>query len=88
MKEIDARGLACPAPVLQTKSAIEEVNPGLIKVIVDNEASKQNICRFLESRNFEIPLKFQLIRKQKPIQRKSWSCWLLTAWALAMTNSV
>jgi len=57
MKEIDARGLACPAPVLQTKSAIEEVNPGLIKVIVDNEASKQNICRFLESRNFETSIK-------------------------------
>jgi len=57
MKEIDARGLACPAPVLQTKSAIEDVNPGLIKVIVDNEASKQNICRFLESRNFETSIK-------------------------------
>ncbi len=53
MKEIDARGLACPAPVLQTKAAIEEVNPSFIKVIVDNEASKQNVCRFLESQNFK-----------------------------------
>ncbi|MBW2568950.1 MAG: sulfurtransferase-like selenium metabolism protein YedF [Deltaproteobacteria bacterium] len=53
MKEIDARGLACPAPVLQTKAAIEEANTNVIKVIVDNEASKQNVCRFLESRNFE-----------------------------------
>ncbi len=53
MKEIDARGLACPAPVLQTKTAIEETNPGLIKVMVDNEASKQNVCRFLKSRNFD-----------------------------------
>ena len=53
MKKIDARGLACPAPVLQTKSAIDEVSPELIKVIVDNEASRQNVCRFLESRNFE-----------------------------------
>jgi len=53
MKEIDARGLACPAPVLQTKAAIEEANPDFIKVIVDNEASKQNVCRFLESQNFE-----------------------------------
>ena len=57
MKEIDARGLACPAPVLQTKAAIEEVNPDLIKVIVDNEASKQNVCRFLESRDFETSVK-------------------------------
>ena len=53
MREIDARGLACPAPVLQTKAAIEEANPNVIKVIVDNEASKQNVCRFLESRNYE-----------------------------------
>ncbi len=53
MKEIDARGLACPAPVLQTKAAVQEVNPGLIKVMVDNEASKQNVCRFLKSQNFD-----------------------------------
>jgi len=53
MKEIDARGLACPAPVLQTKAAIEEANQGLIKVMVDNEASKQNVCRFLKSQNFD-----------------------------------
>jgi len=70
MKEIDARGLACPAPVLQTKSAIEELNPGLIKVIVDNEASKQNVCRFLESRNFEISVQeegkdFHVVGKSK-----------------------
>lgn len=70
MKEIDVRGLACPTPVLQTKSAIEEVNQGLIKVIVDNEASKQNVCRFLESRNFETSIKengddFLIIGKRK-----------------------
>jgi len=53
MKEIDARGLACPAPVLETKAALEEVNPDVIKVMVDNEASKQNVCRFLKSQNFD-----------------------------------
>ena len=57
MKEIDVRGLVCPAPVLWTKAAIEEVNPNLVKVIVDNEASKQNVCRFLESRNFKTSVK-------------------------------
>jgi selenium metabolism protein YedF len=54
MKEIDARGLACPAPVLQTKAAVEDVKPDVIKVIVDNEASKQNVCRFLQSQHFDI----------------------------------
>ena len=53
-KEIDCRGLACPAPVLQTKDAIEKDHPNIIKVTVDNEASKQNVNRFLESQGFEV----------------------------------
>ena len=53
-KEIDCRGLACPAPVLQTKEALEKNHPNLIKVVVDNEASRQNVCRFMESQNLEV----------------------------------
>ncbi len=55
MKEIDARGLACPAPVLQTKSALED-RPGQVKIIIDNAAAQQNVQRFLESRGFETTL--------------------------------
>jgi len=54
MKEIDARGLACPAPVLQTKNAIHEENLNSIKILVDNEASRQNVSRFLKSQGFEV----------------------------------
>jgi TusA-related sulfurtransferase len=46
MKEIDARGLACPGPVLQTKAAIDLKKWEALNVIVDNEASMQNVCRF------------------------------------------
>ena len=53
MKEIDARGLACPAPVLQTKAAVEEENLNTVRVIVDNEAAVQNVGRFLEFRGFK-----------------------------------
>jgi selenium metabolism protein YedF len=53
MKEIDARGRACPEPVLQTKATLEEDAPGEVKVVVDNEASQQNVKRFLESQGFE-----------------------------------
>ena len=45
MKEIDARGLACPAPVLQTKAALQEEKPHSVKVVVDNAASRQNVQR-------------------------------------------
>ena len=52
MKEIDARGLACPAPVLQTKGAIEKEKPDSIRVVIDNAAAQQNVQRFLESEGF------------------------------------
>jgi len=54
MKEIDARGLACPAPVLQAKNAIEEEKVNSIEVLVDNEAGRQNVCRFLKSQGFGV----------------------------------
>jgi len=56
MKEIDARGLACPAPVIHTKAALQEEKPGSVKVIVDNAASQQNVQRFLESQGFQTAL--------------------------------
>lgn len=52
MKEVDARGLACPAPVLQTKAAIDE-GVDLLNVVVDNEASKENVLRFLDTQGFD-----------------------------------
>jgi selenium metabolism protein YedF len=57
MKEIDARGLACPEPVLQTKAALQENDVQNIQVVVDNGASQQNVQRFLESRGFQTQLK-------------------------------
>lgn len=56
MKEIDARGLACPAPVLQTKAVLQEENLPAVKVVVDNAASQQNVQRFLESQGFQVVL--------------------------------
>ncbi len=53
-KKIDVRGLACPAPVLRTKDTIEKERPALIRVIVDNEAAKENVIRFLESQQFAV----------------------------------
>jgi selenium metabolism protein YedF len=52
MKEIDARGLACPTPVLMTKAAVEDEGVQTLTVVVDNEASQQNVVRFLESKGY------------------------------------
>ena len=43
---IDARGLACPQPVVLAKKALEE-NPGAaVAVVVDSEAARENVLRF------------------------------------------
>ena len=56
MKEIDARGLACPAPVLQTKATLQEEKPAGVRIVVDNAASQQNVQRYLESQGFQTKL--------------------------------
>ena len=52
MNKIDARGLSCPAPVLETKAAVERMHPQRIGVLVDNESARQNVARFLESQGY------------------------------------
>ncbi len=54
VKTLDARGLACPAPVLMTKDAVESGDVTTVEIIVDNEAAKENVSRFLGSRQFSV----------------------------------
>jgi len=51
--DIDARGLACPQPVLMTKQAVDKDRPSRLTVQVDNEASVENVSRFLGTRGYE-----------------------------------
>jgi len=44
--EIDARGLACPQPVIATKKALENLTGGVVTTIVDNTAAKENVIKF------------------------------------------
>ena len=53
-KTLDARGLACPAPVLMTKDAVEKDRLNTVEVIVDNEAARENVSRFLGSQQFSV----------------------------------
>lgn len=46
---VDAKGLACPQPVIMAKKALSGIEEGLITVIVDSEASRENVRRFAES---------------------------------------
>jgi selenium metabolism protein YedF len=53
MKEIDARGLLCPQPVILTKKALEEILEGEIVAIVDNITAKENVSRLASNLNYE-----------------------------------
>lgn len=59
MREIDARGLSCPAPVLQVKAALVQEKANAVRVVVDNAAAQQNVKRFLESQGFETAVEKQ-----------------------------
>lgn len=52
MVRIDAKGLACPKPVLLTKDALQAA-PEAIEVTVDNAPASQNVSRFMKSRGYE-----------------------------------
>ncbi len=51
---VDARGLSCPQPVLMTLDEIKSGNDNEIMVVVDNEASKENVIRAAESQKCRI----------------------------------
>ncbi|MBC7324070.1 MAG: sulfurtransferase TusA family protein, partial [Moorella sp. (in: Bacteria)] len=49
-KVVDARGLACPQPVIQTKKALETLEAeGEVVTIVDNEAARDNVLKLARS---------------------------------------
>ena len=51
--ELDARGLACPKPVINTKKELDNINQGVVVVTVDNEMAKENILKLAKSMNHE-----------------------------------
>jgi selenium metabolism protein YedF len=51
---IDARGLACPHPVVLTKKALEEADE--VTTIVDNETAKENISRLAASQGCQVSI--------------------------------
>ncbi len=54
IKDLDCRGLMCPEPVLRVKKTIEEERPAAIRVLVDNEAARQNVSRLLEHHDYRV----------------------------------
>ncbi len=49
METLDCKGLNCPEPVLRTKTYLEQNKGESFSVVVDNDASRENVLRFAKS---------------------------------------
>ena len=53
MLKVDARGDACPLPVVKAKKAIAELNgAGQVEVLVDNEIAVQNLTKMAQQKGY------------------------------------
>jgi selenium metabolism protein YedF len=53
-RELDCRGQACPHPVLKTKEIVDQEEVLQLTVLVDNEAARENVSRFLERSGYQV----------------------------------
>ncbi len=53
-KLIDACGLSCPQPVVQTMKTLKEGGFDELEIVVDNIAARENVSRFLKKSEVEI----------------------------------
>ncbi|MFV0421570.1 sulfurtransferase-like selenium metabolism protein YedF [Oleidesulfovibrio sp.] len=52
--ELNCQSLPCPQPVLKCKECLDAQSPSQLSVIVDNDAAKENVSRFLASRGYSV----------------------------------
>ena len=57
VREVDARGLPCPRPVIATKKALDEIEEGEITVLVDSSESCQNVQRFAKNQGCQVEVR-------------------------------
>ena len=61
MKRVDARGLSCPEPVIQTKNAMAS-KEAAYEVLVDNVVAKENVSRFVLHQGYQVQVEELFIR--------------------------
>ena len=53
--QVDARGQACPIPVVKTKQALQSLQgPGTVETLVDNEIAVQNLTKMADQKGFKV----------------------------------
>jgi len=54
IRRIDARGLACPGPVVETKKALEAGGFEILEIEVDGPTARENVSRFATHAGHEV----------------------------------
>lgn len=55
MKQLDARGLSCPEPVIMIRKAMMSKDSAY-EMIVDNPVSKENVTRYAEHQGYSVAI--------------------------------
>lgn len=51
---VNAAGLSCPQPVIETRKAISGITEGRVEVLVDTATSRDNVARFGENKGWKV----------------------------------
>ncbi len=51
---LNCQNLQCPEPLIQVKRLLENDSPERLTVVVDNEAARENVTRFLSSQGYAV----------------------------------
>lgn len=56
MKQLDARGLSCPEPVLMLRKAMAS-HEDAYTIVVDNMVSRENVTRYAQYQGYQVAVK-------------------------------
>jgi len=54
MKKVDARGFACPMPVVMVQKEVKAAAPAELEVLVDDKCAVENVTRFAEGQGYTV----------------------------------
>ncbi len=70
MEIIDTSGLSCPQPVLLVLQCIKAEDPQVLEVVVDNEASFENVSRAASNNGFAVKHKVEGDKTRLSLEKK------------------
>ncbi|MCF0136219.1 MAG: sulfurtransferase TusA family protein [Lachnospiraceae bacterium] len=56
MKQLDARGLSCPEPVIMIRKAMMSGEKAY-EILVDNPTSRENVTRYAEHQGYTVTMR-------------------------------